>query len=135
MLLQLYGPVGIVQELFPAPVSLMAEVNVDEGIMPGFGRFLNEGHTGLFWGSAAFPDVAFRAGTDDVFPGGFAARASWDNVVEGQLGGRLFPAAVLATALVAGKDIAPVEFDFVAGQAVVKQQTNYSRHGDIIIDG
>jgi len=39
-LLQLDGPVGVVQELFPALITLVTEVNVDEWIVSWPGGFL-----------------------------------------------------------------------------------------------
>ena len=85
----------------------------------------------MFWGSAAFFDVAGRAGADDVLPVCFAAHASRDHVVERQFTRRVALAAELADVLVAGEDIAAVELDLVSRQAVVEQQPDDSRHGDM----
>ena len=57
-------------------------MDVDEWIVFWFDRFLDEGQAGLFGGSAAFFDVAFGAGTDNIFPDGLAAHTPGDNVVE-----------------------------------------------------
>ena len=38
---QFDGPVCVVEELFPAFVSLVAEMDVDEGIVPGLDGLLN----------------------------------------------------------------------------------------------
>ncbi len=35
MSFKFYGPVGVVEELFPAFVALVAEMDVDEGIVAG----------------------------------------------------------------------------------------------------
>ncbi len=72
----------MVEELFPASVSVVAEVDVDEGVVAGLDGLFDELHTGMFWGMAAFFDVTGRAGTNDVFPGRFAAQAARDYVVE-----------------------------------------------------
>jgi hypothetical protein len=65
-LLQLDGPVGVVQELFPALVTFVAEVDVDEGIAFRLCGFLDESQSGLLWGPASFFNVAVRAGADDI---------------------------------------------------------------------
>jgi hypothetical protein len=112
----------------------MAEVNVDEGVVPGLGGSLDEGHSRLLWGSATFPDVTVGAGADDIRPDGFAAHTSGDYVVERQLTCGLFPAAILAAVFVPGEDISAVEFHFGSGQAVVEKQADYPWDGDIEID-
>jgi len=81
-LFQFDGPVGVVEELLPAFVSLMAQMNVDEGVVAGSDWLFYQGHTGLFWGVTALFDVAGGTGTNDVLPGGFAAEAAGDDVVE-----------------------------------------------------
>ena len=83
MLFQFHRPVSVVEELFPAFVSVVAEVDVDEGIVPGFDGLFYELHAGIFQGFAAFFYVAGRTGTNDVFPGRFAALTARDYVVEG----------------------------------------------------
>ena len=45
------------------------------------------------------------------------------------------PAAILAMVFVAGEDVPAIEFDLASGQAVVKEQPDNSRHGDMEIDG
>jgi len=42
VLFQLDRPVGVVEELFPASVAFVAEMNVDEGIFFGFYRFFHK---------------------------------------------------------------------------------------------
>ena len=73
----------MVEELFPASVAMVAEVDVDEGVVARSNGLFDELHVGFLWGSAALLDVALGAGTDDVFPDGLAAHAPGDNVVEG----------------------------------------------------
>jgi len=72
----------VVEELFPASVSVVAEVDVDQGVVSGLDGLLDELHGGVLWGPAALLDVAGRAGTNNVFPDGFAAHTAGDNVVE-----------------------------------------------------
>ncbi len=72
----------MVEELFPAFVSLVAEMDVDEGVVAGFDGLFDERHAGMFRGLAAFFDVAGGTGTNDVFPGCLAAQAAGDDVVE-----------------------------------------------------
>ena len=72
----------MVEELLPTTVAGLAEMDMDKRIVPGFGGLLDQRHSGLFWGSASFFDVAVGAGTDDIFPDRFAAHTAGDNVVE-----------------------------------------------------
>jgi len=58
----------VVEELLPGMVAGLAEMDVDEGIVPGLDGFLDQCQSGLFWGSASFFDVAVGAGADDIFP-------------------------------------------------------------------
>jgi len=48
----------------------------------GLDGLFDEFHAGMFYGLAAFFDVTGRTGTNDVFPGRFAAQAARDYVVE-----------------------------------------------------
>ncbi len=57
-------------------------MNVDEGIVFGLDRFLDKSQAGLLGGLATFFDVAFGAGTDNIFPNGLSAHTPGDNVVE-----------------------------------------------------
>jgi len=72
----------VVEELLPASVAGLAKMDVDERVVSGFGRLLDQRQSGLFWGSASFFDVAVGAGADDIFPDRFAAHTAGDNVVE-----------------------------------------------------
>jgi len=58
----------VVEELFPASVSLVAEVDVDERIVSGPDGFLNKLHPGVFGSLASFFNVAGCAGANDIFP-------------------------------------------------------------------
>ncbi len=72
----------MVEELFPAFVAVMVQVDVDERIVHGLDGFFNKLHACDFRSLASFFDVAFGTGTDDVFPCCFAAHTSRDDVVE-----------------------------------------------------
>jgi len=65
---QLDGPVGVVEELLPASVAGLAEVDADERIVLGFDGLADEGYSGLLWSSATFYHVTFRAGADHIPP-------------------------------------------------------------------
>lgn len=58
----------MVEELLPASVAVVAEVDVDERVVPWPDRFSNKLHPGVLWGSAAFFDVACCAGANNIFP-------------------------------------------------------------------
>jgi len=72
----------MVEELFPALVSPVAEVDMDEGVVAGLYGLLYQLHTRLMQALAAFLHIAGRTGTDNVLPGGFAAHTPRDDVVE-----------------------------------------------------
>ena len=63
-------------------ISLIAQVDVDDGIVFGLEWFLNQDHTRLLRSSTSFFHVAGGTGTDDICPDGLAACASRDDVVE-----------------------------------------------------
>ena len=73
----------MVEELFPASVAIVTEMDVDEGIAAGPDRLFNEFHVGFLWRSAALFNVACGAGAHDIAPGGFSAQRPGDDVVEG----------------------------------------------------
>ena len=73
----------MVEELFPASVAVMAEVDVDERVVPGLDGLSNKLHPCVFWSSAAFLDIAGCAGTNNIFPDSFATHTPWYDVVEG----------------------------------------------------
>ena len=58
----------MVEELLPTSVSVVAKVDVDEGIVSGPDGLSNELHPCVFWSSTAFFDVAGCAGANYVFP-------------------------------------------------------------------
>jgi len=110
----------VVEELLPASVTLVAEVNVDERIAFWLDRFLDKSQARLPWCATTFFDIAFRTGTNNILPNRFAAHTSWDDVVKGQLAGRIAFAAILTSIFVTSKDVPTVEFYIVSGQAVEK---------------
>lgn len=131
LLLQFHGPVGVVEELLPGAVSLVAQVEVEHGAVLGLDGLLNQEHARLLGSPAAFPGVAARAGAYDVLPGRLAAQASGDHVVQREFRHREAFAAVLAVILVPGEDVAAVEFHVAAGQAIVEKEANDPRHRDV----
>jgi len=58
----------VVEELLPAFVTGLAEVDADERIVLRLGGFLNKRHSGLLGRAAAFSYVTFGAGTDRISP-------------------------------------------------------------------
>ena len=74
----------------------------------------------LFGSLTAFFDVAFGAGTNNIFPDGFAAHTPGDNVVKRQLAGWIAFAAILTFISIASKDVSAIKFHLVSRQTVVK---------------
>ncbi len=72
----------MVEELFPASVAVVAEVDVDEWVVPGLDGLSNELHPGVLWSLAAFFYVAGCAGANNVLPDSFASHTPWYDVVE-----------------------------------------------------
>ena len=77
-------PVGIIEKLLPALISLMCQMNMESGVSSWLYRFSNEFYAGLSGGSAAFFAVTFRACGNDVFPGNLSAKASRLDMVNRQ---------------------------------------------------
>jgi len=82
MSFQLDGPIGVVEELLPASVAGMAEMNVDKRIVPRLEGFSDKRQTGLLRTLAAFFHIAFCARTNNIFPHRFATHTSRNNMVE-----------------------------------------------------
>ena len=72
----------MVEELFPTSVAVMAEMDVDKGVVSGPNGLFNKLHPGVFGSSASFFNVALGAGANNIFPSCFAAHASGDDVVK-----------------------------------------------------
>ena len=51
----------MVEELFPAFVSVVAEMDVDERVVPGLDGLFDEFHAGIFQGFAAFFDIFYAS--------------------------------------------------------------------------
>ena len=58
----------MVKELLPATVAGMTEVNMDKGIALWLDRFSDKRYSSLLRFMAAFLHIAFRAGTNYIFP-------------------------------------------------------------------
>ena len=71
----------------------------------GFGRLTNQVHAGLFGRTAAFPMIAPEAGGNDVIPTLLATERNRHDVVERQILGRKFFAAVLTRVIIARIDV------------------------------
>jgi hypothetical protein len=110
----------MVEELLPASVALMTQVNMDKWIAFWLDRLSDKSHPRSSWSPAAFFHVAICAGTNHIFPNWFAPYTSWDNVVKRQLAGRILLAAILTPVPVASEDISAVELYLVPWQTVVK---------------
>ena len=110
----------MVEELFPALVPAVAEMNVDERILFRLYGFLYKVHPCVLWSSTAFVNVAFGAGTDYVFPNRLAAHTSGNNVVEGQFAGRKAFAAILTSVFVASEDVSTIKPHVASRQTVVE---------------
>lgn len=110
----------MVEELLPATITLVTQVDVNEGIVLRPDGLLDEHHARLFRSSAAFSDVAFGARTDNIVPNSLAAHAPRGNVVKRELAGRLAPATILAPVFIASEDVSAIKLDFGPRQTVVK---------------
>jgi len=58
----------VVEELLPASVAWLAEVDADERIVLRLGGETDEGEAGLLWSSATFCHVTFRASANHISP-------------------------------------------------------------------
>ncbi len=81
-LFQFHRPVSMVEELFPASITLMAEMDVDERIVQRLNRLLYQCHACLFELEVAFFNVTGRTRADYIFPCRFASKAPGDNMVD-----------------------------------------------------
>ncbi len=108
------------QELLPASVARMAEVDVDERIAFRLDGFLDKSQAGLLWSSASLYHITFCAGADHIFPIRFSAHTARDNVVERQFAGWIAFATILTSVFVASEDVSSIEFDLVSRQTVVE---------------
>jgi hypothetical protein len=112
----------------------MAQVKVNSRVAFGFYRQPDKSHSRLPGRSASFFGITIGTGTDKIFPCRPSAHTSRYNMVEGQFACREFFSAVLAFVAVAGKNVAPVEFDIVSRQTVIEQQSDDSGYGYVKIN-
>ena len=124
----------MIEELLPASIALVAQMNMDQRVMFRLDRFFEQLHAGNFRSSAALFDIARRTGADNIVPGSLAPHTPGNNMIQRQLAGGKSLAAILAPVLVAGEDIAAIELYLVPGKSVIKQQPDNSRYGDMEID-
>jgi hypothetical protein len=125
----------VVEELLPRTVPWVREVQADGGVAARLDGLIDKRHRGLLGRSSAFPDVALEAAADDILPRRFSAHYPWNDVVEGKLGRLVLCAAILAFALVAGIDVAAIEFYVGPGEAIVDEQPDYTGNGNVEVDG
>jgi len=118
----------VADELFPAVVSLVAEVNMYEGVVSGTDRFGDKRHVGFFRCPPAFFNVALHTRANYIRPRRLPPGASRYHVVERQFAGREFPSAVLAVVFIASEDISAVEFHIALRQPVIKKKPDNTRH-------
>src|SRR5204863_4811895 len=85
--------------------------------------------------ACTFAQVARDAATDDVLPGGAAALAAGQDVIEVQRRARQLLAAVLAGVLVARVDVEARETHLRRRHAVVELEQDHARDADGAADG
>src|SRR6266850_4342718 len=90
-------------------------------------RVLPRKHPRLLRRQVALAQIAWRAGCDDVFPGGLAALAARDDVIEGEVVMRV---AVLAHEAVAQEDVEPGEGG-VRGRPDERLERDHARKLDL----
>ena len=84
-------------------------------------RFADEGHVGLAWSPTPFANIAGDTGTNNIFPAADPSLASWDHMVQAEVGrGKLF-AAILAQIAIASKDVSAIKLDGLPGDPVIVQ--------------
>ena len=65
---QFHRPISVVEELLPATVAGLAEVDADERIVFRLCGLLDKSEASLFGRAAAFSHVTFGAGANHIFP-------------------------------------------------------------------
>lgn len=124
----------MVQELLPASVAFVGQMDVDDRVVFGFYRFPDEFHPCLCGGTPTFFDIAFQTCADDIAPCGSTTDSAGDDMVQRQFSrGKPF-AAILAMVAVPGEQVVAVEFDPLVRDAVISQQPNHTRHGNMKIN-
>src|SRR5690606_20788152 len=100
--LQFDVPVKIIHPALVQMVGRKQPTVVVQVVHGGLHRLLARPHLRVPWHQPALPEVARRAGSDDVLPGGSPAAPARNHVVEGQI---LMSAAILALEAVAQEDV------------------------------
>ena len=72
----------MIEELFPASIAMVVQVDVDQGIVLWLDWLFNKLHSCGFRSSTSFSDVTIGTGADYVLPCCFAAHTSWDDMIE-----------------------------------------------------
>ncbi len=72
----------MVYELLPTAVAFLAQMDMDKRIVPGLDGLTDKRQACLLGHSAAFFNVAVGAGANDIFPYGFSAHSSGDDVIQ-----------------------------------------------------
>ena len=101
-------------------ITFVGEMDVYCGVAVWTHGFGDEFHAGLMRCSSAFFDITFQAGTNDIVPCALSAERTRYNVIEREVGGVEFFAAILATAGVTGENVAAVEFYLASWETIVK---------------
>ena len=116
--------------MLPRFVACLVELEMEHG--PPFRtlRFVEQLQPGLRGSAVALAAVARHAGTDNVFPGGFAATVARDDVVEIEvLAVELMP-AILAGVVIAFEDVVPRKFHFLLRHPIEKEKENDLGHAN-----
>lgn len=125
----------MVEELFPTLVTVMGQMDVNDGVSLGSNGFCDQRHPGLIGRAAPFAGVTARTGTDQILPSGFSPGAPGDNMVQRQFRrGKSFP-AILTPIPVPGKNIPSIKFHRRSWQTIIYQQTDDSWNGNVEMDG
>lgn len=129
-LLKFDVPVSEIEEVFPAFALAGVKDETDDRAPFGADGFADEAHTGLVGEAVGFAGITADAGADDVFPGGFTAAITRDDVVEVEVFAGEVLAAVLADILVAFEDVDAGELEFLAREFVEPGEQDHARHAD-----
>ena len=93
----------MIQELLPALVARMSQMDMDEGIASGFLGLPDEFHMGLGRRSSPLLGITANACADDVSPDGLPPHAARHHVIKGQVSRRKVLPTVLTAISVPGK--------------------------------
>ena len=106
----------------------------EKGAPAGLFRLAEEMHVCLRGQFVRFAGIAANAGTDDIFPGGFAAFLSRNDMIKIQIVVfEAFP-AVLAGEFIALEDRLPTEFDILFREPVIMVENNDRRYANLMGD-